>query len=504
MVAESSSHPDTAGPGHHSVDRTWTPRRVLGLLAIVLLAELAAFSYNLVATALPGIAAHYRTDQVGWTITIANLAAAVVMAVVGKLADLRGKRLMLLVATGLAALGAVLSALAPNYALFIVGRALQGLLYITPALAYSLIRDVFPKRIIAFAVAVTLTGSGITFILAPFLAGWLIDSFGALSIFWFVAIYEAVCIVAVLALLPESPLRVKARLDWPGAVLLGLGGAALVFGLGEGPEWGWGSPAVLGLLIGGVVCFAAWLWWDRSFPEPLINLPLLRSRPMWTTLLLGASVYAATGIVSSIVPSMLQTAREVGGGYGFGSDAIGVAYFLSPLGAAMVVAGFLCGAKAARWGIRTPMITGAVLLAGSALGLAIWHSHAWQVAGLLVLFGAGMGATYGGLPNLVVQASPPEQQGIASIMALEGQNIGTVVLIQVAFAALTANVVQAGGGVFYSETGYRVAFAVAAGCGLVSLLLAVLLPHGRRQDVLGVRTGADATAGAHQTERVMD
>lgn len=492
-----------SSPGSEEAGRVWTARRVFGLLVIVLLAELAAFSYNLVATALPGIAAHYHTDQIGWTITIANLAAAVVMAVIGKLADLKGKRLMLLVASAGAMLGSVLSALAPSYELFLVGRALQGLLYITPALAYSLIRDVFPKRIIAFSVAVTLTGSGVTFILAPFLAGWLIDSFGALSIFWFVAIYEAVCLVAVWALFPESPLRVRARLDWPGAILLGLGGAALVFGLGEGPEWGWGSPAVLVLLIGGVVCFGAWLWWDKSFPDPLINLPLLRSRPMWTTLLLGASVYATTGIVSSIVPSMLQTPRVVGGGYGFGSDAIGVAYFLSPLGAAMVIAGFLCGAKASRWGIRTPMIFGSVMLAAGALGLAIWHAQAWQVAIALVVFGAGMGATYGGLPNLIVQASPPEQQGIASIMAVEGQNIGTVVLIQVAFAALTAHVLKASGGVFYSETGYRIAFAVAAGCGLASVLLAAVLPHGRRKDVLGVRTGSDAAAGAPERKRVM-
>lgn len=483
--------------------RDWTARRVLGLLAIVLLAELAAFSYNLVATALPGIAAHYHTDQAGWTITIANLAAAVVMAVIGKFADLRGKRLMLLTATGLAAVGSVVSALAPTYGLFLGGRALQGLLYITPALAYSLIRDVFPKRIIAFAVAVTLTGSGITFILAPFLAGWLIDSFGALSIFWFVAIYEAVCIVAVLALLPESPLRVRTRLDWPGAALLGLGGAALVFGLGEGPDWGWGSGAIIGLLVGGVACFVAWIWWDSSFQDPLINIPLLRSRPMWTTLLLGAFVYSTTGIVSSIVPSMLQTPRQVGIGYGFGSDAIGVAYFLSPLGAAMVIAGFACGARAARWGIRTPLIAGSALLAISALGLAMWHAQPWQVALLLVVFGVGMGATYGGLPNLIVQASPPEQQGIASIMALEGQNIGTVLLIQVAFAALTARVIQASGGVFYSENGYRIAFAVAAGCGLLSVLVAFLLPHGRRSDVLGVRTGASAPAETQESNRVM-
>lgn len=496
MVADSSAPQgaraetgtDASGDGP---TRVWTPRWVLALLVIVLVGELAAFSYNLVATALPGIAAHFQTAQIGWTITIANLAAAVVVAIIGKLADLRGKRLLLVAALVLSGLGAVLSALATDYTVFLIGRALQGLLYVTPALGYSLIRDVFPKRVVAFAIAVTLTGSGLTFILAPFLAGWLIDSFGALSVFWFVAVYEAVCVVGVLALLPESPLRVRARLDWPGAVLLGLGGAALIYGLGEGPTWGWTSAATIGLVIAGLLAFAAWIWWDRSFPEPLIDLPLLRSRPMWTTFLLGGTIYAATGIVSSIVPSMLQTPREIGGTFGFGIDAFGVAYYLAPMGAAMVLAGFVCGGRARTWGIRTPMLVGATMLTIGAGGLAIWHSEPWQVAGFLILFGLGMGATYGGLPNLVVQASPPEQQGIASTMALAGQNIGTVLLIQVAFAFLVANLIPAGGQVLYGASGYQAAYLVAALCGIVSVVVTILLPHGRRENVLAMRTGGD-------------
>ena len=183
---------------------------------------------------------------------------------------------------------------------------------------------------------------------------------------------------------------------------------------------------------------------------------------MWTTLLLNGLVYATTGIVSSIVPSMLETPRAIGGSYGFGSDATHVAYFLAPLGAAMVITGFICGARAVRWGIRRPMLLGSSCLVMGSAGLAVWHGQEWQVAALLVVFGVGMGATYGGLPNLVVQAAPPEEQGIASLMALEGQNLGTVVLIQVAFALLTSRVLAAHGAVFYSAGGYRAAFMIAA------------------------------------------
>ena len=198
-------------------EKTWTPRWIAALVIVVVLGELATLSYSLVATALPGIGIHFQTSDLGWTITVANLVTAVAVALIGKLADLRGKRALLLVVTAISAGGAAVSALAPTYEIFLVGRGMQGFLYVIPALGYSLIRDVFPKKLVAFAIAVTFTGAGVLFVISPFLAGWLIDSFGALSVFWLIAGIQALCIVGIVVALPESPLRVKSRLDWPSA-----------------------------------------------------------------------------------------------------------------------------------------------------------------------------------------------------------------------------------------------------------------------------------------------
>ncbi|WP_415977179.1 MFS transporter [Rhodococcus sp. 077-4] len=485
--APPSSSDDEGGSG-------WSPRWIAALVVIVLLGELAAFAYNLVATALPGISASFDTPNLGWVITLPNLVVAVLVAVIGKLADLRGKRLVLVVVIALSALGAVISAVAPSYEIFLLGRGLQGLMYITPALGYSLIRDVFPKKLIAFAITVTFTGAGATFVAAPFLAGWLIDTMGALSIFWFLAIYQVVCIVGILAFMPESPLRVKSRLDWPGALMLGAGGAVVVFALGEGGTWGWTSARFIGVLLLGALGFVAWIMWDRKFPEPLIELPLLRSRPVWTTVLLGGFIYAATGIVSSLVPSLIQTPREVGETFGFGTDALGVAVYLAPLGAAMVISGFVCGGMARRWGIKLPMQFGCVFLFAGGLSLALWHSETWQVAFALVVFGAGMGATYGALPNLIVQAAPPEKQGITAAIALCAQNLGTAMLIQIAFGVLAGHLLVSGVGTYFSGTGYSIAFLIGAGCAVVSLAITFLLPHGNRESVLDVTTASDVVA----------
>ncbi|MEU1521010.1 MFS transporter [Nocardia rhamnosiphila] len=471
--------------------RNWTLRWAAALIVVVLLGELAAFSYTLVATALPGIGAHFHATNIGWTVTIANLVTAVAVALIGKLADLRGKRLILVIVTALSALGAIISAMAPTYEVFLVGRGLQGLLYVVPALGYSLIRDVFPKALIAFAVTVTFTGAGVLFVVAPFIAGWMIDTFGALSVFWFLAIYQIGCIAGVLLLLPESPLRVKSRLDWLGALLLGGGGAILVYALGQAAGWGWTSARFVGLTALGVGCFLVWLWWDRRFPEPIIEIGILRARSGWTTLVLNGAVYGTTAIVVSLVPMMIQMPREIGGDAGFGTDASGVAVYMAPMGAAMVLGGLLCGSRAARWGIRYPMVFGCSALIIGAGGLALWHAEAWQVVTLLLVFGLGMGFTYGGLPNLVLQSAPPEKQGITSSIMLSAQNLTSALAAQIAFGLLAMHVIASGEGVFFSGEGYRIAFIVAAVFATAGLLILKILPHGRASDVASVKTAAD-------------
>lgn len=471
----------------------WTPRWIAALVVVVLLGELATFSYSLVATALPGIGVHFQTSDLGWTITVANIVTAVAVALIGKLADLRGKRALLIIVTAISAAGAAICAVAPTYEIFLVGRGMQGLLYVVPALGYSLIRDVFPKRLIAFAITVTFTGAGVLLVVAPFLAGWMIDSFGALSVFWFIAGVQAVCIVGVVLVLPESPLRVKSRLDWLGALLLGTGGALLLYGLGNGGKWGWTSVAFLGFMVAGLACFVAWVWWDRYFPEPIIEIALLRSRPMWTTLVLNAAVYGPASIMVSLVPMIVQMPRDAEDTIGFGSDAFGVATYMAPYGAAMVIIGFICGAKAMTWGIRCPMMVGCASIAVGSVGLAFLHSEPWQVLVWLLFAGVGVGATFGGLPNLVVQAAPPEKQGISSSIMLAAQNLSSAVAIQIVFAVLAMHIVVSGAGTFFGSAGYTAAFLIAAVFALVGLLVLKVMPHGRAADVRSIRTAADVT-----------
>jgi MFS family permease len=466
-------------------------RQILGLVAVILISELTAVQYSLVSMAVPVISSHYRTTEIAWALTIPSLVAAVALCLVGKLADLKGKRLVLLIMIALATAGAVLCAVAPTFELFLAGRTLQGFLYVVPLLAFSLIRDVFPKRLVAFATAVAFTGSGVGLAGTPFLVGWLLDSFGLSSLFWFMVIYQVVCLIIIVLALPESPLRQKVKLDWLGALLLGLSVLFLMYALSNVLAWGWTSANFLGLVLAGAVCFGAWLWWEKRFSEPLIDLALLRTKAMLTTVMVTFAVFAVYTIVSATIPIMVQTPREFGVSAGFGVQGAGIAYFLAPLGAGLVVGGLLVGAMARRWGIRTPMLVAFVMLTLGCFGLAYRHSSEWEMVTWLVLCGVALGIAYGGYPNLVLQATPPESQAVASSFVSSFGNMGGVLSIQIAFMVLTAHIAPGSEGAFYQGSGYEITFVVTAVIAIAGFLLTLIVPHGRRRDVLEMRAGED-------------
>lgn len=167
------------------------------LALIILLVEVIPLAYNFVTPALPEIAKHFGTANVGWVITIVTLVLAASTPLVGKLGDIYGKKRMMLVSAAVFGAGSLLGALAPNFELFLVGRGLQGAGMAILVLAYGLIRDILPPSIIPVAVGFVATGMGASTILGPIIGGYLIDHFGYTGVFWAQLLHVAVVGIAV-------------------------------------------------------------------------------------------------------------------------------------------------------------------------------------------------------------------------------------------------------------------------------------------------------------------
>ncbi|QDQ98842.1 MFS transporter [Tomitella fengzijianii] len=472
---------DTPGTAEES---GWSPRLAFSLFSIVLVLELLSVSYMMIAMALPDIAMHYQTTQAAWLITAFLLLGAVAAPLVGKLADIYGKRKLLIVCLIISALGSLMSALAGSYALMIAGRALAGMLVPCLFLSYSLIRDVFPSKTVPLAVSIATAGMGLITIAAPFLTGWLIDDFGWRSIFWFFTGTLVVLGVLVLASTPESAVRLRSRVDFVGAILLGAGIAGVLVAVSFGPTWGWGAGSTLLYLFGGVVLLGAWLASSRIISEPLMRLDILRLRPVLFTVAAAGAVYGATSVYATILPSMAMTPSSLGLGYGFGVDAEGFAIFQVPIGALTMVGGIIVGLLCAR-GIaaRTLLINGSALLILGGVLTALENDS----KGLLLLWGAvfglGTGLGYAAIPNLVIKAAPPELQASTASMTGVSQSLVASITPVIAYAVMNNSFMApidpqlTGGAVMYTEGGFVAAFLVAAGAGLVALIMALGIPR---------------------------
>lgn len=124
------------------------------------------------------MAATFQTPHIAWVSTLFTLTGAISAPLVGKLADRDGKKKWLLITTGCMALGSLIVALAPTFPIVLIGRAVEGFGLAIVPIVYSLMRDIFPKRMLAVAVSLATAGIGVTTITGPIFAGLLIDNFG--------------------------------------------------------------------------------------------------------------------------------------------------------------------------------------------------------------------------------------------------------------------------------------------------------------------------------------
>ncbi|WAC53981.1 MFS transporter [Gordonia sp. SL306] len=477
----------TPGATTSDSQRVWTPRLVLGLVSIVLLLEVLAISYLMISTALPFIVTHYQTTQGAWLLTAFLLTGAVTAPVIGRLSDMFGKRRLLLVCVALAAVGCLLSAIAPSYGVMIAGRALAGFLVPCLFLGYSLIRDVFPPKAVALAVSIATTGMGLVAVPAPFLTGWLIDDFGFRSIFWFLFAVVVAIGFAILVTVDESPLRVRTTVDLVGAVLLGAGLAGVLVGVSFGPSWGWTAASTLTYLLGGAALLMAWLVSARTVAAPLVDLDVLRRRPVYLTTISAGVAYGISGLFAVLLPMMVMVPGIMGLGYGWGLSAEDFALFQLPMVIAIVAGGLFVGVLVSRgFAPRLLMLAGLSLMAIGMLVVAFNHSEKSTIILGAVILGLGQGMSYAAVPNLVIEAvSPTLQASTASIVAVS-QSIFPAVLSVVAFTVLNNSHVAmvAEGATFYDSDGFKVAFVIGAIVSVVGALTALAMPRRASDEII--------------------
>jgi MFS family permease len=272
---------------------------------------------------------------------------------------------------------------------------------------------------------------------------------------------------------PESPVRVAGRVNWLAATLMSLGISVVLVAISETTTWGWGSAKTLGLLAVGLAICLAWVAVEVRSREPLIDMTMMRVRGVWTSnlaaFLLGGGMYSSF----IIFPQFAQLPKSTG--FGFGASVVVSGLYLLPSALGMGLLGTAAGRVARRYGSKVALIVGTAITAAAFGLLVVAHSHPYDMLISAALLGIGIGLAFSALGNLVVQAVPPQQTGVASGMNTVMRTLGGALGGQVAATFIVNNTVHG----VPTVTGFTDAFLMATVFLVVCVFAGLLVPGSR-------------------------
>ncbi|NKY43623.1 MFS transporter [Nocardia cerradoensis] len=475
MGTKTSASEEHSFPGPRR--RRSTAYYTMVVIAIALVVGNANFEFTLINGAFTNIAEEFRTKDVALVFTVVFVASLVFLPISGKLADIYGKKNVLLAVSVLFAIGCILCAVAQTYWIFLAGRVFQSAFIVAYVAGYGLVRDILPARMVPVGVGFVGLGTGVAVIVGPLLGGYLIDNFGFRSAFWFELGYAVVSGVLVLLVVPESGVRVRRRIDVLGGLLLGGGVAILVFGVVT-PRWltvAIPASAILLVLFGFV---------ERRREEPLIDMRLLRETKVWLTLLTSAmAICAVTAgpVLLSEYTRIPQIPGVLDRGLGWTALQFGL-YDGLTFGLVGALAGLLAGWVCRRFAPRTALF---VSITGTFIALTIGLipiASAGLIITIAVFQGVGLGFLYASANNLVIEAVPAESQGIATSMLYTAFGVMNAVGTALIGRITASQSVPAGDGsaaLIITEQGFRYSFLLLMGTSVIAFALALIMRHGR-------------------------
>ncbi|WP_081236413.1 MFS transporter [Streptomyces viridosporus] len=403
---------------------------------------------------------------------------ALVTPVAGKFGDhYDGKRvlirLMVVVCTG-----GLVSALAPNLPVLLLGQVLQGAMVGALPLSFVLVRTHLPAGESKVAIGVV---SGL------FVGGGMAGTLSAgpvaegLSRHWMFALPTIVVIGATLLvnrLMPSDPPSRSddAGVDWLGLVLLSGTLLTLMLALALVPAIG-SQPLVLGALIVVLAAFVTgWTAVERRAASPMVDLHMLARPAMWQSCVLTFVICVGTSMAAYLVPQLFAVSA---GDYGFGAGATEIGFFLLPGAVAASLAGPMSGIGARRFGSRAVVTAGIVLMAAALVTLSAVHTEVWHLVVGKALIALANGLCVTAMVTGTATSVDRSDTGIATGLVLVTRVTGFAVGSQVGGAILTAGTPS--GSDVPAESAFVAGFVIAGAVTALSLLVVRTMSKGVKE-----------------------
>ncbi|MFI7405447.1 MFS transporter [Streptomyces sp. NPDC049541] len=403
------------------------------------------------------------------------ITGALVTPVAGKLGDRYGGKRVLIRLMAVVSAGGLVSALAPNLPVLLLGQVLQGAMVGALPLSFIVVRKHLPAGESKVAIGVV---SGL------FVGGGMAGTLSAgpvaegLSRHWMFALPTIAVLGATMlvnSLMPHDPpgRSDEAGVDWPGLMLLSGTLVTLMLVLAVAPDIR-SQPLVLGALIVALAVFVTgWTAVERRAVSPMVDLRMLARPAMWKSCVLTFVMCVGTSVAVYLVPQLFAVSADE---YGFGAGATEIGFYLLPGALAASLAGPISGIGARRFGSRAVVTTGIVLMTAALIALAAVHTEVWHLVIGKAMISLANGLCVTALVTTTATSVDQSDTGIATSLVLVTRVLGYAVGAQIGGALLTAGTPS--GSDTPAESAFVTGFVIAGAVTALSLLVGRTMSKG--------------------------
>ena len=415
-------------------------------------------------------------DDASWLVTVTLLTSAVATPIVSRLADMFGKRRMMLISMTMIVVGSLVAAIGGNFVALLIGRGLQGFAISMIPVGISIMRDELPKEKVASATALMSATLGIGSALGLPLSGLIFEHLGWPAIFWLSAIVGVLLIIAVAVVVPESSVRTRGKFDFLGAVMLSTALTAILLAISKGARWGWTSELTLLMFVIGIVTLALWFPYELRVTQPMVDLRTSAKRPVLLTnvasILVGFSMYA----------NNLSTTQQLQmpkiSGYGFELGVMAAGLCMIPAGLAMVFFAPVSANITKRFGAKITLIVGGTVLALAYIARVFLTGSISLIIISAAVVSIGTAIAYSAMPMLIMRSVPITETASANGLNSLLRSVGTSTSSAVVAAMLTSMVIPSGPGEgLPSIDAFKNIFWLAALAAVAAAAAAAFIPR---------------------------
>jgi MFS family permease len=479
----------------------WITLAILGMTQVITL-----YGETMLLPAIPDIIKDFNIsyNTSSWILSAYLIAGAVATPIASKISDIYGRKKMVIIIMLFYILGITIGGLSPNINFLITARVLQGIGIAMFPIAFSIIRDQFPKEKLAIAVGGFTSMSAAGSVVGLVLGAGIIENFGWSATFfsilpfaiglWFIVIRY----IHESSWAPEVSVRVIKRRDFDdsgnefkrvnkdhggshyssidikGTMALAAAITSfLMLLLYPGGNIATGSPQSVSFLTIGSISLALFVIIERRSESPLVSIQLLGNKVILSANIILAITFLTTFAVFQTIPVLVRSPIPLG----FGGEATTVASIQVPFMILFLIFATFSGIIISKLGNSKPTILGSIITVIGFFSLFLFHSTAFLVSMNLAIIAVGLSLMRVGGLNIILESTPRQSSGISLGMSALFKMIGSAIGPAVAGIIMQTNQASVKGtiGSFPAADSYNLIFLTLTLLSVVPVVLAVVI-----------------------------